>query len=36
VATLGEGNRQLREENRALKTELALVYGERRHRAASS
>jgi hypothetical protein len=35
VATLCGENRQLREENRALKAELALAYGERRQRAGS-
>jgi hypothetical protein len=31
MATLSEENRRLREENGALKAELALAYGERRH-----
>ena len=36
VATLTAENRRLREENRSLKTELAVAYGERRHALASS
>jgi hypothetical protein len=35
MATLSEENRRLREENHALKTELALAYGERRSDPAS-
>jgi hypothetical protein len=35
LATLSEENRRLREENHALKTELALAYGERRHAGSS-